>query len=123
MTLDTILEYEKFKQRLDAKGNPHHNGVPRYNNFWTRFDEKWDDVCADDPHRARLYREHPALVARVRGEVARAKAQYEGFKARKLKVGIANCLGPAEPALYEAYIILVGYGASHKDLSFQTFPN
>lgn len=102
------LTFEQFVERVPLV-TPIENdpGIPRYNNFGLHFDTVgMGQFYRNQPHFQRFQEEHPDLEKRL----------SENLANRDRSVSFAESLKLFEQDMYEAYLLMSGYGVSDEDL-------
>ncbi len=101
MAVDEVLTFEDFSSRED--------NFPRYNNFygyWESEESMLGMVYRKKPHALRFQQEHSDLDKKLQEEI----------KGMVITRSVSEALKPFDRDLYEAYVIMKGFGVSNKDL-------
>ncbi len=95
-----VLSFAEFSRR-DPKYNH-----PRYNNFYVIFSHG-GEISREHEWYKRFEKEHPDMASSLCDKI-----QNQMDKS----IGEGEALKPFDRELYEAYVILHGYGISNEDL-------
>jgi len=97
-----VLTFEEFTYH-DKAGLNH----PRFNNFFLYFEKGWAaDIYKSTEHYKRFEREHPDLALDLNKKIQNTNKMG----------GTSEALKPYLKDLYEAYVIMRGYGVSDTEL-------
>ncbi|MDD5194036.1 MAG: hypothetical protein PHF67_05660 [Candidatus Nanoarchaeia archaeon] len=101
MAVDEIFSFEEFSARED--------GHPRYNDFyryWESEESILGMVYRKKPHALRFQQEHSDLDKILQSKISNMAVTRSTSEALK----------PFDRDLYEAYVIMRGFGVPNKDL-------